>query len=603
MYQKKNNRWIWKLTAGFFAVMVLLTLVSRVIYQHGIAVVTTERPKAGAVAHQIQASGKTEQNQDLAVTTVGGLRVASVQVNEGQQVKKGDLLFTLDMDFLRETILHQEQEMKKQKLSIQDAWNMAGISQKQRENQKAQAQEAYDSAVSRAQTVCDRAERDLQRAKEALENFRNGTEADQPGEESFLAACTQAESNWNAAKEALAALNQEMELELEKRLEEAENQPQLPVPETEPIIPQTEPTAETETLPESVPEPPTAEAPTEVLGEPDRIPSSPSAIPEGLFRELSSEEREKITQEVRAEYAGRLAEAEDRVRDSKFEWKQAQQALADFRENQQSPKTEAELTAAVEAAQDAYDDAAAALENAKISGSRGIKTAELPSAAGNAGAIGQITYDQMELALEKLRQLEAEEGKILAPTEGVILELQVRTGGMTSDTTAVLMVDLSKGCRFACQISGEDSKYIALGDKVTLKNPISNKQYTDLPVTTLSKSGKDENVYNLTVQLPPDTLDYGTAGDLSFTKKSRGFDFCVPLSALHMDARNDPYVLVVREADSILGKTMEAVKVSVKVLEKNHEIAALEPGSVTQSDRVIVSADRFVDAGSRVRVE
>lgn len=634
---KENNQLIWKAAAWFFGAMILLTLVSRAIYQHGIAVVSTERPTAGAIAHSVQAAGKTVQNQDLAVTTVGGLRVGSVQVNEGQQVKEGDLLFTLDLDFLDEAILRQKQEMKKQKLTISDAWSMASASQKQRENQKAQAQENYDSAVSRAETMCNRAQRDLERAEKALEDFRNGAQGDKAEEQSLIAACEDAQEALNTAKARLESLNQEMEAEIARRQAEAEQgtippvpDPTLPptvpaepetepnMPETIPTVPETSPTvSETETPTEEIPalplEPTVAPEETESFVEPlpetepvllpEPIPSKPSALRGFFTRELSQAEKNQIANAVRAEYAIRISQAEAQVRDAEFTYQQAQEELADYHRDQQSPKTEADLIAAVEQAQEAYDDAVTALENAEIAGNRGIQSAALPNPTGSAGAIGQITYEQMELDLQKLEALREAEGKVLAPADGIITESHVKTGNMTTDTTAMLMVDLSKGCRFNCQITKDDSKYIGVGDKVTLKASGNGKQYKDLPVTTLAQSKEDEDLYDLTVQLPPDTLRYGASADLSFTKKSRAYDCCVPIQALHMDAHNNAYVLVIETTDSILGRGLTAKKIGVKVLEKNNMLAALEVGSVSQSQQLIVGADRFVDTGSRVRVE
>jgi len=76
----------------------------------------------------------------------------------------------------------------------------------------------------------------------------------------------------------------------------------------------------------------------------------------------------------------------------------------------------------------------------------------------------------------------------------------------------------------------------------------------------------------------------------------------VPLSALHMDAQNRAYVLTLEEVDTVLGKQLKATKTSVTVLDKNETTAALEAGDI--GDRqVIISADRAVDSGSRVRVE
>lgn len=134
MYLKKEKISIWKWIGLFFGTMILFTILSRAIYQHSTAVVTTKMPTSGTINHTVQITGKTVQNQELAVTTIGGLRIASICVNEGQQVKQGDVLFVLDLDYLDEVILKQEQDMKKQQLSVWDAYAQNSNAQKQREN-------------------------------------------------------------------------------------------------------------------------------------------------------------------------------------------------------------------------------------------------------------------------------------------------------------------------------------------------------------------------------------------------------------------------------------------------------------------------------------
>ena len=101
----KNKRLIGKLAALFFVGMVLFTLLSRAVYQNGVAVVSTAAPAGGTVAHTVTATGKIVQNQVLAVNTVAGLRVGSILVNEGQEVAQGDVLLTLDQEYLEEVIL------------------------------------------------------------------------------------------------------------------------------------------------------------------------------------------------------------------------------------------------------------------------------------------------------------------------------------------------------------------------------------------------------------------------------------------------------------------------------------------------------------------
>lgn len=569
MYLKKEKGRIRKLVGIFFAGMLLFTLLSRAVYQHGTAVVTTAAPSSGAIAHTVQLTGKTLQNQEQAVTTVAGLRVASVCVNEGQQVNQGDVLFTLDLDYLEETILTQKQNMEKQRLSVQDAWSQNAATQKRRSNAQAQAEENYNSAVSQAETALDRAARDLERAKTALENYYKGITEDKAQEEALVSECQKAKSDYDAALAALELLQQEIAEKIQEAIDRAEQErAQAPQQETVPeVLPPAEPVPQTDPLTQA--------------------------------------EIDAIANAVRAEYAQRLSDARSAVEQARQAVDETNAALEACRQEQQtgSPvRSEQELLEAVEKAQQTYDDALSALENAKTTYGRAIRSANLPDGSNHTAQIGQITYDQMALALDKLEALLDGEGKILSPVDGIVTRCNIQTGEKTTDTTAMLLADLSQGCKFSGLVTEEQSKYIGVGDRVTLRAGSTGKRYEDLPVTTFSPSEETEGGYRLTVQLPANTLSLGASAELSFTRKSQPYSCCVPVSALHLDVRNQPYVLVVEQVNTVLGPQQQARKVSVTVLEQNETTAALAEGALSSKQQVIVGSDRAVDIGSRVRV-
>lgn len=591
MYLKKEKGRIWKLTGIFFACMILFTLLSRAVYQHGTAVVTTITPSSGTINHTVQITGKTIQNQELAVTTVAGLRIASVQVNEGQQVAQGDVLFTLDLEYLSETILTQKQEMEKQRLSIQDAWSQNAASQKQRSNQQAQAEENYNSAVSQAETALERAERDFNRAKTALENYYNGITSDEAEEEALILDCQEAKEAYETAQANLQLLQQEIEEKIQEAINLAEQERQ-----------QTAETVQSETMSSAE----TISQEETVVTEEILLPTETFTIVEALSQAepLTQEEKDTIANAIRAEYAQRLSDAQAVAEQAQQSANDANAELEAFRQKQSSGTilSEQDLLDAVEKAQEGYDDALTALENAKTTYGRAVNSANLPAGTSHAAQIGQITYDQMTLELNKLEKLLGCEGKILAPVEGIVTRCYVQTGEKTTDTTAVLLADMSQGCRFSGLVTEEQSKYIGVGDMVTLRAGSTGKSYKDLPVTTFSTTEETGGGYRLTVQIPANTLTLGASVELNFTRKSQVYACCVPLSALHLDAKNQAYVLVVEQTDSVMGTELQARKVNVTVLEQNKTMAALSGGTLNFEDKVIIGSDRAIDSGSRVRV-
>ena len=589
MYLKKEKGNIWKWIGVFFLIMVLFTLLSRAVYQHGTAVVNVQMPSGGTIDHTVQINGKTVQNQEVAVTTMGGLRIGSVCVNEGQLIKKGDVLFVLDLDFLDEIILKQEQDMKKQQLSVWDAYAQDSNAQKQRENQQAQAEENYDNAVAQAQTVVDRAKRDLDRTKTALDNYRNGVTDDKAEEEALELACQEARTVYNNAVAALEALEQEIAQAVQDAISQAEMELQQAASQSA-----TQPTTETMATEETSSTEETT-APVEPVSIVEQAP---------IATELSPAQKAEMEASVRASYSDRLSDAETAVQTAQQSVTDADAELEAFRQQQNSNTglSEQDLLDAVEEAQEAYDDAVAALETTKTTYGRAVNSANLPASTSNSAQIGQITYDQMKLELEKLQTLKDAEGKILSPTDGIVIRCNVQTGEKTTDTTAILLADMSQGCKFSGLATEADSEYIGVGDKVLLQTG-NGKVYKDLPVTTFSSTEEPSGGYRLTVQIPAGNLSLGANMHLRFTKESQVYPCCVPLSALRLDSRNQPYVLVVEEGKSVMGAELQARKVGVSVLEQNATMAALEEGSLGQKDLVIVGSDQEIDHGSRVRVD
>ena len=98
--QKKLLRWV----GIFFAVMLILTFLSRVADSLNIAQVTLAKPQNQAVVHTVTGTGKVEGTKERAVFASAGKRISQVLVKEGQSVKKGDTLLVLSTGDLKKAV-------------------------------------------------------------------------------------------------------------------------------------------------------------------------------------------------------------------------------------------------------------------------------------------------------------------------------------------------------------------------------------------------------------------------------------------------------------------------------------------------------------------
>ena len=646
-----NRSRLIRITAAFFAVMLCFTILSRAADQAGIAAVHVQKPESRIILHTVAAAGKVVQNREVAIVTEPDERVVEIAVEKGQKVAKGDLLFTIDTELLQEKILNQRQEIEKQKLQLGDAGSQQDVRAAQKANDQASAAEQYSLSTKKAQVQVSRAKRDLDAAKQALTDYRkkngNGSTAtDNTVEETLQNALEEKTAAYLDAQKELTALQWRIENAVNTALNETGAQLVkngmcvTQAAEEEPLILE-EPEGELEDAGAvDSPEQDTKQTDGESAQDIDIIiepsdqevntgsepsdssvissaipgvsdtaqPSTPghSDVDDGVASPVP--DRELIEQQVRDTYAQELDAATKKVETAKKEKEAAEQALMQYQQEQltaadaSGKEQERQLLAAVQTAGDAYEDAVLAANEAAVTAGRAVAAAGISDASDSTLAVGEITVEQMELQLEKLERLLEADGRICAPSDGLITEIAVNIGERTADTPAVRMADLAKGYRFTAELTKEQETYIGAGDEVTLTDSRRN-QLEQLTVESVAADGENEGVYEISVPLPDDTLELGAAAVLDYSSPSQTYAICVPLAALHLDERNQPYVLTYDEQDSVLGKELRARKVSVNILDQNESYAALADGSISSQDEVIVSADKAVDDGSRIRLE
>ena len=646
-----NRSRLIRITAAFFAVMLCFTILSRAADQAGIAAVQVQRPESRMILHTVTAAGKVVQNREVAIVTEPDERVVEIAVEKGQKVAKGDLLFTIDTELLQEKILNQRQEIEKQKLQLGDVGSQQDVRAAQKANDQASAAEQYSLSTKKAQVQVSRAKRDLDAAKQALTDYRkkngNGSTAtDNTVEETLQNALEEKTAAYLDAQKELTALQWRIENAVNTALNETGAQLVkngmcvTQAAEEEPLILE-EPEGELEDAGAvDSPEQDTKQTDGESAQDIDIIiepsdqevntgsepsdssvissaipgvsdtaqPSTPghSDVDDGVASPVP--DRELIEQQVRDTYAQELDAATKKVETAKKEKEAAEQVLVQYQQEQltaadaSGKEQERQLLAAVQTAGDAYEDAVLAANEAAVTAGRAVAAAGISDASDSTLAVGEITVEQMELQLEKLERLLEADGRICAPSDGLITEIAVNIGERTADTPSVRMADLTKGYRFTAELTKEQETYIGAGDEVTLTDSRRN-QLEQLAVESVAADGENEGIYEISVPLPDDTLELGAAAVLDYSSTSKTYAICVPLAALHLDERNQPYVLTYDEQDSVLGRELRARKVSVNILDQNESYAALADGSISSQDEVIVSADKAVDDGSRIRLE
>lgn len=201
-----------KALAGFFALMLLFTMLSRAADSVAVAKVYTEKAKRGKLFHKLLCEGRVESGERLYIYSEEGFRIREIKVEPGQDVKAGEALIILDNNDIEEQLFTAKTQLKLLELK-QQSLNLNTYDS------------SYDKAVEKARAGLQRARDDMEFNKEL--NGGIAFKADKRAEEDALlnlqTAIEQkqkADTESNAAKEKNEIDKKSVDLEIQLKSRE-----------------------------------------------------------------------------------------------------------------------------------------------------------------------------------------------------------------------------------------------------------------------------------------------------------------------------------------------------------------------------------------------
>lgn len=143
----------------FMVFMWLCTLISKSIYASKLPLVSTCGIDARYIEHVVEAEGIVEAGSKLPVTVLGGLRVVEVFVQTGDRVEEGALLFTVDLEDMKEIMAEQELASRKIRLQIDTILHNRELAEEKKALEEARAREDYDALARYQDTLVGRVRR------------------------------------------------------------------------------------------------------------------------------------------------------------------------------------------------------------------------------------------------------------------------------------------------------------------------------------------------------------------------------------------------------------------------------------------------------------
>ncbi len=109
---------IMKGMVTFFIAMFFCTIIARAAASLTVAKVKTEPPRRGTLVLRFQGTGTIRYRNREFQSLPEGQKVARVLAKPGRDVKKGEKILQLDMDYLEEQIKQQEREIQMKEIVL-----------------------------------------------------------------------------------------------------------------------------------------------------------------------------------------------------------------------------------------------------------------------------------------------------------------------------------------------------------------------------------------------------------------------------------------------------------------------------------------------------
>ena len=603
---ERRRKWYRRILIGFFLFMLAGTLVSRIYDSMTVPKVLTAYSKRKSVETMISGTGTVKERETVLCDIFPGLKVESVSVAAGSEVKTGDELFHFQMESVLEQQAELEGELERAKLNLE----RLDI-----------ASETYASV-----TQAELAQRELTLAQQALAEGQK--EYDEKWAEHFVNKKNLEEEyrKNKALSDDELLLSQEQQLaSAEKELRNAKASRDGQIREAQQEIDELK--AKIEAAKSGSPVLPTAtgsnaSAGTNAVSESSAVPEI-NAVPEisTVSETSASSESDASAETDIAALEKQLAAAQQELSELKGQWDltiseiryrhntlslqydklvngetSAQQALkdtyeAEIKQEDEAAKAEEEeletLKKNVENAQWNLDIASRQDKQAALSAGQQARLAEIDR------QLQQAEIRELERRLERIGEVVAEEGRVCAEADGTVI-LQEMTAGRTS--TGEERLSIATGSRVFEAEFDKEGQELSVGDLLAVSIPGSARS-VEARIGSMNLLGEESGIFR--ADLEDLNLAVGTVTSYQCRRTSDTYQNVIPLSALRRDSEGY-YCLAVRTRSAVMGQEFRAERVGLTVLEMGSTEAAVE-GAIFDTDPLITASNQVVISGDRVR--
>ncbi|MDD7186033.1 MAG: biotin/lipoyl-binding protein [Ruminococcus sp.] len=542
----------------FLIVLLILTFFSNTIMNHSLPEIATESSISGSLTEKLNASGIVESNQSYEVKAKGNSTIDEIKVKTGQEIKKGDILFTVNSEEnteLKEAeTLLKSLELEYQKMLLKLPKNYAT------ENQTIKnAQEDLNALIAkRDEAVSNQAENDSKKSE------YNQAKSELSGITSELADIQMYITSLNT--DDIYSIGSEYTGNIIGIYEEyTKAQSELQKAESE--------------LQTFMMSPDVSEEMIQSLQ--DKVNQCSDYLDQCESAYKSEKSALRNTLNDRLDYLNGESDRLNSIINNYESNLSADDILTVDALNEQITAKQRELESLV-----------IALEDAK-------KQDNLESQSNDIDI--KAKHEEIEaqkLVVDKIKKKDSEK-EIKADYSGVVSQINVKIGDTVLPDEAVAVIDISEeGYTMTVSVEAEKTKKIKAGISVDVLNDWSNSINADLVEIKNDTQNKKNRILKFKVS---GNVNSGDTLSVSIPCSTGRYDTIIPKSALNEDS-NGKFVLIVKSKSSPLGNRYFAERVDVEVLASD-EVSCAVQGSLNMGDYVITTSSKPVQSGDQVKMK
>ena len=611
------------LMIGFFTSMLVCTIISRVSYSFTTAHVSVASMAGKTLMNRAELEGIIYASSEKGISLPDGLKVVSVYAGKGKSVEKGEALIEFDVPAAEERIKKLEEEIRILNLKLDISSNNGGNDVIEAQRTLEDAKKAYERIAAKYARAEMRLKEDYTKLEETLadaeKNLINKAEAlVKEARENLQNVREDAEDAIRAAEQALDEESENLDdsedsyqqaLEAYEQAKDELNMANQRVSEIKEAIAGKQPDDATDYTEEL------KEAEEELSIAQKAFNQAKKELSKADYNSSSYDRADDNLDSIKRRWKRKI----DKAKDALYK---AETVLEAVREGK-----DFSTESAVSEAQSAIDTAREALNRARresednqyseeeelYAAGRAVETAQaaLEDARRQAevlqkeGEIDRITCESERSDKEKsraaLQEILDNGGCLLAPASGTVVRTLERGDKTKEGEDAVILSSADRGFVFEGKLDKDSARRFSAGDKGELHYKLDGStQKADVEIHSISTPDESDQVF-VTAVLPEGSYTSGMPAQLFLSRKSETYQNCLPLTALRSDSGGD-HVFVLRRQSSVLGTEWVIARVDITVKERDSQMMYVD-GALTYSDQVVISSNKIISEGDRVRIE